>query len=129
MIGANFLLALAAFTIGPSQILHLPNFYLSHWSRALLRRWGRGIIACFTVVEAITGGVKQFPAHESRVSDIVSSVYTLWGGISMLVFPVIGSGLTEAWGFSRAMEVIGLCLLLSTAIYTSSTIIDWIKEK
>lgn len=129
MIGANFLLALAAFTIGPSQILHLPNSTSLIGVGLFLGGGGRGIIACFTVVEAITGGVKQFPAHESRVSDIVSSVYTLWGGISMLVFPVIGSGLTEAWGFSRAMEVIGLCLLLSTAIYTSSTIIDWIKEK
>ena len=63
------------------------------------------------------------------MSDLVSSVYTLLCGLSMLLFPIIGSFLSDKLGFSGGMEIVGLALLLSSALYSGTTTSDLKKEK
>lgn len=47
----------------------------------------------------------------------------------MAVFPIIGSALSDHFGFSRAQESIALINLVVFVLYLTSTAYDWRKEK
>lgn len=99
--------------VGPSKLLHFPDSPHLVGIGLFLVGGCRGVIVGFSVAEAIEGASKVYRHHETRVVDLISSVYCFVDGLAMLVFPIIGSSLSELWSFGSAMEVIGALMVIT----------------
>ena len=79
--------------IGPSQLAHLPNSPVLIGMGLFIGGGTRNITGAYLLVEAIRGGVIEYSNQEERVSDMISSIYMSGEGLTLLLFPIIGSGL------------------------------------
>ena len=97
-----FILFVAPLMVGPSQLLHLPNSPVLIAIGLFLIGVARAPILSFTVTEAIEGGTIKFPDEKIIVADYVASIYCFVDGVSLTVFPIVGSALSEYLSFERA---------------------------
>ena len=97
-----FVLFIAPLMVGPSHLLHLPNSPALIGVGLFLIGVARAPVLSFTVTEAIEGGKIKFPDEKIRVTDYVASIYCFVDGVSLTVFPIVGSALSEYLSFERA---------------------------
>ena len=126
---AMVLMAVFCLLVGPSSIFHMPKTPFIVGLGIFLTGGARGVCMALCPADAITGGIKRFPNDSTKVSDLVSSIYSFIFGVSCLIFPVIGSALAEHLGFRAAMDVVSGILLITSTLYHTSTIYDWISEQ
>ena len=123
------LMAFFSFLVGPSSLFFLPNSYILIGIGMFLTGATRGICISLCPTDAIIGGIKAFPEHESKVSDLVSSICSFLLGIAMLFYTILGSAIVQAVGFRWAFDIVSIVLVISSTIYTVSTIVDWRAER
>lgn len=69
----DFIMISGIVCIGPSSLFHLPNAVAIVIVGLVLGGFGRGIINGFPTADAMRGGIRAFPDHETEVTDIISS--------------------------------------------------------
>ena len=122
---AMMTMAFLTFLIGPSSLFHLPNSSVIVGLGIFLTGAARGI--CFSLCpgDAFTGALDRYPDEEAKVSDFVSSMNMFLLGFATLIFPILGSALVEKFGFVATFDIAGFVLLVNSAVYLISTLIDW----
>lgn len=81
---------MAPLLIGPARVLAIPE---KPWLIVLglfVGGVGRSLIGAYSIVEAIKGGRRFFPAEGVRISDLAASLYFTWDGFAFLCFPILG---------------------------------------
>lgn len=91
--------------------------------------FGRGIINGFPTADAMRGGIRAFPEHETEVTDIISSMCSMVFGVAVLIVPNIAATLNSFFGFRSLYDVIALVFLVVMSFFGVSSVCDMKKEK
>ena len=89
----------------------------------------RNLFAIYIIVEGVKGGTAKHPEQHERVADLMSGLYQVGDGATMIASPIIGSALYEAVGFEWAMDLEAAVFLVNSLVYTLYTLSDLQKEK
>ena len=57
----NFFMVSGIICIGPSKMLHLPNYYSMVMLGLFMGGFGRGLIGGFPAADAMRGGIRAYP--------------------------------------------------------------------
>ena len=119
----------APLLIGPSKVLHLPNNHILIGIGLFLGGSTRSLLGTYIVTEGVKGALAQFPGQETRVGDILSSLYNSGQALTLFLSPVFGSSVMDAVGFERTMEIEAALFLVNALIFTVYTVSDLRREK
>jgi MFS family permease len=113
-----FILAVAAFLVGPSRILGFPK------ESAPLMIIGLGILgtgAAFTVIPVIPemlDSVKdEYEGQQTELSDNFSAIFNIAGGFGQIIGPSTAGLLNDQVGFNFTFDIIGGMILAFNLIY------------
>ena len=124
-----FVLFDAPLMVGPSELLHLPNSPILIAVGLFLIGIGIGPLSIYTVTEAIEGGMMKFPNEKTKVTDNVASIYCFGDAVSLIIFPIVGSALSESLSFERSQEIMPFLLLIVFIVSLISTVYDKRRER
>jgi len=118
LIVSAFLLGVATFLNGPSEVFHMPDvLYLIMMGQAF-----SGIfIACLSIPalpEMINASSARFDkTEEHRVHSLCSGLYNASLGLGQTLGPILSSALYAAFGFRVTQDIIGFTCIFYAIIY------------
>ena len=67
--------------------------------------------------EMVESTLPLYPGRERQINDLSAGIYNAFLGLGQVIAPLVGAGITQAYGFQVTTDVIALICLVFGVIY------------